>query len=103
MKHVVIQYRREHATPEQWHQEVTRFITALDSDPAIGGKISYRCMSSGEGPNYVHLVEVRDDAAQKTLQERDYFKHYTAETRRISGGSVQVTPMHIVAETKRPA
>jgi hypothetical protein len=42
---------------------------------------------------------VSDDAAQKTLQSRDFFKHYTEMTRKIAGGEVTVTPIEVIDGT----
>jgi hypothetical protein len=39
----------------------------------------------------------------KTLQSRDFFKHYQAKTRQVAaGGEVTVTPIELIAETARP-
>jgi len=40
-----------------------------------------------------------DEAAIKTLQSRDFFKHYTEKTRQVAGGEVVVTPLELIAET----
>ncbi|MEA2867264.1 MAG: hypothetical protein QOE39_1979, partial [Bradyrhizobium sp.] len=41
-----------------------------------------------------------DEQAIKTLQQRDFFKHYTEKTRQVaSGGEVVVTPIELIAET----
>jgi hypothetical protein len=37
--------------------------------------------------------------AIKTLQQRDFFKHYTERTRQVAGGEVTVTPIELIAET----
>jgi hypothetical protein len=42
---------------------------------------------------------VFDDAGRLALQERAFFKHYTEATRTVSGGSVEVVPLELVAET----
>ena len=99
MKRFVIQYRQEAGTPDAWHQEIGRFIAALEADPELAGRISYRCLRMGQGPAYMHLVAAEDDVPN-LLQTRPWFKHYTEETRRVGGGKVEVTPIEIVAETK---
>ncbi len=103
MKHFLIKYRREHGTQDEWHREIARFISALDNDPALAGKISYRCMNGGGASGYYHLASVTDDNAAQALQERDYFKHYTGQTKLVSGGKVEVLPLEIIAETKHTA
>ncbi len=86
MKHFLIKYRLPNGSQDAWHQDITEFISALDSDPALQGKISYRCMKSGA--DYYHLATAVDDQAIKALQAR-------------VGGAVDVLPLEIIAETKR--
>ena len=38
------------------------FIAAIDSDPALQGKITYRCMKNRDGSDYYHLATAADDA-----------------------------------------
>lgn len=99
MKHFLIKYRFTHGSPEAWHQAIARFIAALDHDPELKGKISYRCTKRRDGTDYYHLAAAADDQAIKTLQGRDYFPGYTEETKRVAGGEVEVVPLEIVAET----
>ena len=86
-------------TTEDWHREIASFIAALDGDPAIKGKISYRCMKGRDGADYYHLATVFDDTARVALQERAFFKHYTEATRTVSGGTLEVLPLETIAET----
>jgi quinol monooxygenase YgiN len=100
MKHFLIRYRFEQGSRDDWHQEIARFIAALDADAELAGKISYRAMKiRDDDTSYVHLASAVDDAAVKALGERAFFKHYTDETERVSGGSVEVLPLEIIAET----
>jgi len=101
MKHFMIKYQLANGTPEQWHREIERFISALNNDPELKGKISYRCMKNRDDPSYYHLAAAADDQAIKTLQARDFFKHYTEQTRQVAGGEVVVTPMELIAETAK--
>ncbi len=50
-----------------------------------------------------HLAATADDEAAKALQTRDFFKSYSAETKRVSGGTVEVLPLAIIAETSARA
>ncbi|HEY5080947.1 MAG TPA: hypothetical protein VII91_03325 [Bauldia sp.] len=100
MKHSVIRYQFKVGSEEAWHKQVADFIAALDSDPDLKGRISYRCMKEKNSPGYYHLAAGVDDDAIKALQGKEFFKHYQAETRRVGGGEVQVTNLEIVAETK---
>jgi hypothetical protein len=99
MKHFMIKYQFANGTPEEWHREVGRFISALDNDPDLKGKIRYRVMKNRDDTSYYHLAAAADEQAVKTLQSRDFFKHYTEKTRQVAGGEVTVTPMELIAET----
>ena len=99
MKHFLIKYRFTDGTPEEWHREIGRFIAALDSDPAVKGKIAYRCMKRRDGAEYFHLATVADDSAGKALQTQAFFQSYTEGTKRVSGGTLEVVPLDIIAET----
>ena len=99
MKHFLIKYRFKAGTREEWHQAIAAFIAALDSDPALKGKITYRCMKSQEGLDYYHLASAADGEAIKALQEREFFKLYTEKTKLVAGGEVEVLPLEVIAET----
>ena len=99
MKYNMIRYQFANGTPEDWHREVARFIAALDSDPDLKGRIGYRVMKNRDDSSYFHLASAADDSAVKTLQARDFFKHYTEKTRQVAGGEVTVTPIELIAET----
>jgi hypothetical protein len=101
MKHFLIKYRRQNVSAEAWHRDVTEFISALDDDPLLKGRISYRCMKSRDGDDYFHLASAADDEAVKALQQRPFFSAYTEKTKDAAGGAVDVVPLEIVAETKR--
>jgi hypothetical protein len=101
MKPFMIKYTRTTGTEEQWHKDIAAFISALDNDPELRGKIVYRCMKNRDDSGYTHLAEAADEHAIKALQQRDFFKHYTEKTRQVAGGEVSVTPMVLIAETTR--
>jgi hypothetical protein len=84
------------ATPS----DIAAFIAALDNDPDLKGKISYRCMKVRDDANYDHLAAASDEQAVKVLQQREFFKRYTEKTRVVAGGEVSVAPLEIIAETK---
>jgi hypothetical protein len=102
MKHFMIKYQFANGTTEEWHREIQTFISAIDNDPDLKGKISYRCMKNRDDSSYMHLAAAVDEQAIKTLQARDFFKHYTEKTRQVAGGDVVVTPIELIAETARP-
>jgi hypothetical protein len=100
MKHFLIKYRLQNASPDEWHKDVAEFIAALDNDPALQGKIAYRCMKSRDGSDYYHLATAVDDQAVKALQQNAVFSRYTEKTKQAGGGHVDVVPLEIIAETK---
>ena len=93
MKQFMIKYQFANGAPEEWHREIARFISALDNDPGLT-LIPARLRED--------LAAPVDDAAVKTLQSRDFFKHYTEKTRQVAGGEVTVTPIELIAETAQP-
>lgn len=99
MKQFLITYQFTEGSESDWDQEIKRFIDALDNDPELKGRITYRCLKSTKGPEYYHLAIPVDEEATKILGQRDFFKHYTEQTELVSGGSVTVTPVEVVAET----
>jgi hypothetical protein len=99
MKHFMIKYQFAHGTTEEWHREIERFIAALNADPELKGRISYRVMKNRDDASYFHFAAAADEQAVKTLQSRDFFKHYTERTRQVAGGDVVVTPIELIAET----
>jgi len=103
MKYFLIKYRLTNATADEWHQEIARFIAALDADPDLKGKISYCCMKIRDDSSYYHLATAADEQAIKALQQREFFKRYTEATKRVAGGEVVVSPLEIIAETKGSA
>jgi hypothetical protein len=103
MKHFLIKYRFTEGTKEQWHKDIGDFIAALESDADLKGRIGYRCMKGRDGPDYYHFASAVDERAIKSLQEREFFKRYTDKTKSVAGGTVEVVPLEIIAETKHSA
>ena len=100
MKQFLIKYRFEHGTPEAWHRQIAEFISELDGDSELNGRITYRCMRQSAGTDYYHLATAADDAAANVLQQREFFRRYTEATKRVAaGGLVEVVPLDVVAET----
>ena len=99
MKYFMIRYSRQNATEAEWHKDIAAFIANLDADPAVRGKISYRCMKRRDGTDYYHLAAAADEAATKALQQTEFFPRYTARTKEV-GGTIDVFPLDIIAETK---
>jgi molybdopterin/thiamine biosynthesis adenylyltransferase len=70
MKQFLIKYRRTNGSTEDWHREIGTFIAAIDSDPALKGKVGYRCLKARDGEDYFHIATVHDDSGRVALQER---------------------------------
>ena len=100
MKQFLVKYRRQNGTPEEWHREIARFIANIDADPAIKGKVGYRCLKARDGADYFHIATVYEDSGQAALQTKDWFKAYQGATKAVSGGTVEVLPLELVAETR---
>jgi hypothetical protein len=100
MKHFLIKYRFAEGSQEDWHREIARFIGAIEGDPILNGRISYRCMKANNGSgDYYHFAAAADDEAAKALQQREFFRSYTDHSKRVSGGSLEVVPLAVIAET----
>jgi hypothetical protein len=99
MKHFLITYTRTDGSEQAWHQNIAAFISALDSDPDLRGKIIYRCMKVRDGSRYYHFATAVDEQAIKALQQREFFQRYTEQTRLVAGGEVSVSPLEIIAQT----
>ena len=99
MKHFLIKYRFTTGSEEQWHRDIAAFIAAIDGDPALSGRITYRCMKVRGSSDYYHLATAADDDAVQTLQSREFFSRYTGQTELAAGGDVEVLPLEVVAAT----
>jgi hypothetical protein len=100
MKHFLIKYRFRNGSKAQWHEDIGRFISALENDPALRGKITYMSMKVKDSEDYYHLATAEDEDAVKALGERDFFSNYTKRTEAVAGGDVEVLPLEVIAETK---
>ena len=105
MKYFLIKYRLQNGsqewTQESWNREVAAFVAAIDGDPELKGRVTYRAMKARDGADYYHLAGAVDEAAVAALQSRPFFKEYTAKIRVAGGGTVDVVPLDVVAETAR--
>ena len=103
MKSFLIRYRFKDGSEADWQKEIAAFIAALDTDPAVKGRIAYRVMKSQKSADYFHLATPLDEQAAAVLGQQDFFKRYTERNRLVSGGEVEVTPLELVAEAKARA
>jgi hypothetical protein len=97
----MIKYRLKDGIEAQWHKDVAAFIAAIESVPALAGKISYRCLKRRGTNEYFHIATPADDDAIKALQSQPFFAAYTKQTEHAAiDDKVEVFPLEIVAETK---
>jgi|SRR5271168_403979 len=101
MKYVLIKYHFKGGSEKRWHEDIANFVSALDNDPDLRGKISYRSLKNSKGLDYYHLAIVADDETVKILNNKDFFSRYTEETKRAAGGEVEVLPLELIAETSQ--
>jgi len=99
VKYFLIKYTFSQGSAEQWHLDIARFIAALDTDPTLSGKISYRCLKHKQGDDYYHFAAAADDQTAAELGGRDFFTRYTERSDFVSGGTVEVVPLELIAET----
>src|ERR1700750_1098878 len=100
MKYFLIKYHfQEGSNQEEWHREISRFISELDNDPELKGKITYRCLK-GKDSEYYHFAGAVDEKTVKLMQQRDFFKRYSERMRAVAGGAVDVSHLENIAETQ---
>lgn len=103
MNRFLIKYTRQPGTGSvlDWHRHIEEFISGLESDPDLKGRIRYTCMKAAGSDDYYHLAEPLDETVGDELQKKDFFKPYTQETNRVAGGKAEVMRLETIAETKR--
>ena len=50
-----------------WHARVREFVSAVENDAALGGRIAYRCLKVRDRPVYYHIAEAETDQAIQAL------------------------------------
>ena len=99
MKHFLIKYERTITPIEAWHKQITEFIAALDTDPELKGRVSYRALKHANGADYYHLASTADPEAGQLLQSKDFFKRYTQLTSDAAGQPVHAISLEVIGET----
>jgi hypothetical protein len=90
----IIKYRHTTGTTEDWHREIASFITRLTASGAQGRS----AIAAGAATARTTIIS-RCSTTRRIALARDFFKHYTEATRLVSGGSVEVVPLEMIAET----
>jgi hypothetical protein len=55
--------------------------------------------ADNDSGSYYHIAAAASKDAVKALQDREFFQRYTKESKRVSGGTLEVLPLAIIAET----
>ena len=85
---------------ELWEQEVMAFIEAVDSDPSLSGRISYRSFKGADGVSFYHMSGAADAGALAELMAKPFFKEYAARVKAVSKIGPEVTQLNLVGGTK---
>jgi hypothetical protein len=85
---------------EDWEREVSAFIQAIDRDPSLRGRVSYRCLKESDGVSFCHIAAAVNDSAVEDLKERPFFKPYSAKLRAIATRGPEFTKLQVVGETE---
>jgi hypothetical protein len=100
MKHFLIKYRLQHGSAEDWRRHIAEFVSALDTDPQLQGRIAYRVLKPVGSDDYYHLATAMDDEAVGILQAKDAFKRHNELTRLAAGEDVRGVALEIIAQTQ---
>lgn len=76
-----------------WEATIARFIDAVNADPEIGGKFSYRVMKAREGKTRVHWGQWDVPETVQILQSREYFKEFAAVLKGFAGDTLSPVPL----------
>jgi len=89
---VMVEYEVEAGMEAEADAVRAAFLKAVaEWDP---DRFTYRVLSKGgEGRAYVHLAWLDSPETQQRLFETEFFKAFDDGMRRISGGSVNATPL----------
>ena len=76
------------------------FIEAIDLDPSLRGRISYRSFKGADGVSFYHMTAAEDAGAIAELREKPFFKQYAARMREVAQGGPEFTQMQLIGGTK---
>ena len=84
---------------DKWEAAIRGFIAAIDADPEVSGRFTYRVNKAKEGNMRVHWGSWDRPETVATLQSRDYFKSFAAELQAMAGESLSAVPLTEWAQT----
>src|ERR1700722_18145990 len=89
-----------HTPSEEWEREVVAFIDAVECDPSLSGRISYRSYKGPDGVSFCHMSGAADAGALADLMAKPFFKQYAARVKEVSKSGPEVTQLNLVGGTK---
>ncbi len=98
MDGILIQYNYD-GEEAPWLAAVEAFIAAVDGDPALAGKFSYRVNVASDGVGRVHVGQWDSEETLAHLQSQEFFKTFAGKIGEFSGGGPNASRMRLAAET----
>ena len=98
MIYSLIEYRIKEPS-ETWEREVLAFIQAIDGDPSLRGRISYRCLKQQDGVSFCHLAAASDESAVEELKRKPFFKPYSERLRAVAESGPKFTKLAVIGGT----
>ncbi len=95
---ILIQYNYD-GDEGEWMTAVEAFVGAVDADPALRGKFSYRVNIAGDGVGRAHVGRWDAEETLAHLQAQDFFKRFAAKVSEFAGGAPNATRLRLAAET----
>jgi hypothetical protein len=96
---ILIQYDYD-GDEAPWLAAVEAFVTAIDADPVLRGKFSYRVNTAADGVGRVHVGCWDNEATLAHLQSQDFFKLFAGKIGEFSVGGPNATRLRLAAETE---
>jgi len=98
MHGILIQYNYD-GDEGTWLAAMEDFVAAIDADPALRGKFSYRVNVAADGVGRVHVGQWDSDETLAHLQSQPFFKTFAGKVGEFSGGGPNAGRMRLAAET----
>jgi len=95
---ILIQYNYD-GDEGEWLTAVEEFVAAVDADPALRGKFSYRVDIAADGVGRVHVGHWDAEETLAHLQAQDFFKRFAAKVGEFAGGAPNATRLRLAVET----
>jgi hypothetical protein len=94
----LIEYRIKEPS-KTWESEVVPFIEAIDGDPSLRGRISYRCLKQQDGVSFCHFAAASDESAVEELKRKPFFKPYSERLRAVAESGPKFTKVAVIGGT----